>query len=117
MCGDPQTSFSRYWWVTTLPACWARICSSLYSFGVSTMRVPLSVTKRAARSIASGPALTIGSPLEARTFLRLVRAHRKHDQRHARPGAQAFEQLAAVHVRQAEIEDDEIGLLQRHPFE
>src|SRR5665213_139489 len=55
---EPQTSFSRCWCVTTLPACCASTCSSRYSFGVSVMRAPLSVTARAARSIVSGPTVT-----------------------------------------------------------
>src|SRR5262245_17814397 len=144
MCGEPHTSLSRYWCVTTLPACCARICRSLYSFGVIITRWPLSVTMRAARSMFSGPALTIGSPAAARTWRRIAacarasssampnglarsssaaprlsrgRAIRYHYSRHSRPGTQSLHHIAAFHVRQAYVKDDEVGLLQRHPFQ
>src|SRR5215468_9228129 len=77
MCGEPHTSFSRYWWVTTLPACCASSCSSRYSFGVSVTRVPLSVTIRAARSMVSGPVFTTGSPVVARTWRRIAACARE----------------------------------------
>src|SRR4030095_1605306 len=83
-CGEPHTSLSRYWWVTTLPACCARICRSLYSLGVRVTRAPLSITMRAARSIASGPAFTTGSPVEARTCPRMAGRARARG-----PGARA----------------------------
>ena len=55
----------------------------------------------------------VGAEFEQPHLFGLAAAHRQHDQRHARPGPQPFQHLGAVHVGQAEIEDDQVGRLQR----
>ena len=57
--------------------------------------------------------IIVGAELEKPHLLGFIGAHRKHDQRHRGPGPQPFEHVGAVHVGQAEIEDDEVGGLQR----
>ena len=58
--------------------------------------------------------VVVGAAFQQAHLLGLVRAHRQHDQRDARPGAQPLEHVGAVHVGQAEIEDDEIRRRERH---
>ena len=55
----------------------------------------------------------VGAEFEQPDFLGFAGAHREHDQRHARPGAQPLQHFGAVHVGQAEIENHQIGRLQR----
>ena len=61
--------------------------------------------------------VVVGAALNQPHLFGLVRTHRQHDGRDGRPGPQALEHIAAVHVRQAEVEDDQVGLLQRYPFQ
>ena len=55
----------------------------------------------------------VGAEFEQMHLLRFGGAHREHDDRHARPGAYALDYLGAVHVGQAEVDDDEIDRPQR----
>ena len=59
----------------------------------------------------------VGTILKQAHLLRLVRAHREHDHRHGRPAAQALEHFRAVHIGQAEIENDDVGRLERGELE
>ena len=56
--------------------------------------------------------IVVGTELEQAHLLLLARPHRQHDDRHRRPRAQALHDVGPVHVRQAEIEDDEVDELQ-----
>ena len=145
-CGArPTPPCSRMLCVTTLPACCASTCSRRYSLGESTTRAPSRKTARAARSIASAPSFTTGSPRAPRAWRRsavrargeqlrhaerlhhivvgagfqqphlvvVARPHREHDDRHRRPDADALQDARAVHVRQIEVEHDQVELAQR----
>ncbi len=57
--------------------------------------------------------IVVGTELQEPDFFRFVGANRKHDQGHARPGPQALQHVGAVHIRQAEVEDHEIGRFER----
>ena len=53
--------------------------------------------------------VVVGAGIERGDLLDLRLPHRKDQDRHARPFADAPDDLLAVEIRQAEVEDDEIG--------
>ncbi len=56
--------------------------------------------------------IVVGAQFEQLHLVGLARAHRQHDDRHVRPGADALHDFGAVHFRQAEIDNDEVDRLQ-----
>src|SRR5665213_139488 len=68
---EPQTSFSRCWCVTTLPACCASTCSSRYSFGVTVG--PLTIDLAARAVTLNGARMTL-TPKEYR-LLQVLAQH------------------------------------------
>src|SRR6185295_16928374 len=57
--------------------------------------------------------VVVGTQFEQVNLLGFTGAHREHDDRHARPGADALDYIGAVHVREAEVDDHEIDRTQR----
>ncbi len=69
----PHTSLKRNRWVSTLPACFIRVASSLYYRGVRWTSAPARVTSRAARSSDRSPTATTGSGAGRAACRRAVR--------------------------------------------
>ena len=59
--------------------------------------------------------VVVGAEIEGCHLLGLGGAHRQHDDRQLRPFADPRDHLLAVEIRQAEVEDHEIGALGRGP--
>ena len=57
--------------------------------------------------------VVVGAGVEGGDLVGLAFAHREHDDRHVGPAAQAADHLDAVDAGQAEVEDDEVGVLAR----
>ena len=57
--------------------------------------------------------VVVGARVERRDLVPLALPHREHDDRNLRPAAQTLDHLDAVDPGQAEVEDDEVGMIAR----
>ena len=56
----------------------------------------------------------VGARVERRDLVALLAARRQHDDRDVGPPAHATDDFEAVHVRQPEVDDDDVGLARAH---